>query len=464
MIPILGLFTIALIEIGLAGAVLARNPTRPVNRWFAAYTAVLAAWAVVNGTFRVIVDPPLTLIAARTAFAAAALIAVTVLRFADVFPQPGPPPHRLMQLATLAGLFMCGLAYSPWIVASVRLDATGSQPVYGPLHGVFALYFVTCYTWALIHLARKLRRAKGFARAQLQYLFLGTGLACLGGVTTNLLVPLVFGTSRFSVYGPYFTLLVVAFAAHSIVRHRLMDIRVVISRWTAYAVGWVLTAGVLVTAAVLLSEVMLGYNMAPAVDVLLGLAASVAFLFVAPVTRRLADRYLHRPAYDAAQLVREGSRLMGTLADPERVTAAMAELVGTQPAVAGGRDWTPARTNRGQGRGSVAIRVTGRGLHRDVRSARLHAGTAAVRTGVRAHSVRARAPVAGGRSRTGPGPLCGDRVVEPRKVIPSQLLPSVWAPHPAALGCTVIQLPTPLLAARRSREHWSTHESPPADR
>jgi PAS domain S-box-containing protein len=329
MIPILGLFTIALIEIGLAGAVLARNPTRPVNRWFAAYTAVLAAWAVVNGTFRVIVDPPLTLIAARTAFAAAALIAVTVLRFADVFPQPGPPPHRLMQLATLAGLFMCGLAYSPWIVASVRLDATGSQPVYGPLHGVFALYFVTCYTWALIHLARKLRRAKGFARAQLQYLFLGTGLACLGGVTTNLLVPLVFGTSRFSVYGPYFTLLVVAFAAHSIVRHRLMDIRVVISRWTAYAVGWVLTAGVLVTAAVLLSEVMLGYNMAPAVDVLLGLAASVAFLFVAPVTRRLADRYLHRPAYDAAQLVREGSRLMGTLADPERVTAAMAELVGT---------------------------------------------------------------------------------------------------------------------------------------
>ena len=328
MIPILGLFAIALIELGLAAAVLARNPHRPVNRWFAAYTAALAAWAIVNGTFRLTVDSPSNLIVARTAFAAAALIAVTVLRFAAVFPHPVAAPHRLMQLTTLIGLFVCGLAFSPWIVASVRLEPGGPQPVYGPLHPLFALYFLTCYAWALIHLARKLRRAKGFARAQLQYLFLGTGLACLGGVTTNLVVPLVLGTSRFSQYGPYFTLLVVAFTAHSIVRHRLMDIRVAISRSAAYAAGWVLTAGVLVSAGVVLAEVVAGYTLPPAVDVLLGLVAAVCFLLVAPYTRILADRYLYRPGYDARQIIREGSRLMATLADPGRVTAAMAELFG----------------------------------------------------------------------------------------------------------------------------------------
>jgi PAS domain S-box-containing protein len=232
-----------------------------------------------------------------------------------------------MQLTTLIGLLICGLAFSPWIVASVRLEPGGPEPVYGPLHRFFALYFIASYASALVHLARKLRGAKGFARAQLQYLFLGTGLACLGGVTTNLVVPLVFGTSRFSQYGPYFTLLIVAFTAHSIVRHRLMDIRVVISRWAAYAAGWVLTAGVLVTGAVLLSEFMLGYNTTPATDVLLGLVAAVSFVFLAPYTRQLADRYLYRPAYDARQLVRDGSRLMGTLADPDRVTTAMAELL-----------------------------------------------------------------------------------------------------------------------------------------
>ena len=51
-------------------------------------------------------------------------------------------------------------------------------------------------------------------------------------------MPLVTGSSRLGVYGPYFTLLWLAFTAHSIVRHRLMDVRVVISRSAAYAAGW----------------------------------------------------------------------------------------------------------------------------------------------------------------------------------------------------------------------------------
>ena len=94
-------------------------------------------------------------------------------------------------------------------------------------------------------------------------------------------------------------------------------------------VGWLLTAGVLHRRAVALSEVVLGYDTPPAVDVLLGLVAAICFSLVAPQTRRLADRYLYRPAYDARQLVREGSRLMGDPGGPGRVTAAMADLLGT---------------------------------------------------------------------------------------------------------------------------------------
>jgi len=327
MIPVLGLFVIAMIEVVLAALVLVRDPGRAVNRWFSGYAVALAAWGTVNGAFLLVENPPVNIILSRAAFAAAALIAVTFYRFAAVFPNPGVSPARSEQAVTLVGLFICGLAFSPWIVAEVRIQGEGFRLIYGRLHLLFALYFVTSYGWALVHLMRKFRRATGFARAQLQYLFLGTGLACVGAVTTNLAVPLLFGTSRFSRYGPYFTLLVVAFTAHSIVRYRLMDIRVVISRWAAYVAGWVCTAGVLVTAAVTLSDAMLGYNVPSSVDVLLGLVASVAFLFVAPYTRQLADRYLYRPAYDARQLVRDGSRLMGTLADPQRITTAMAELL-----------------------------------------------------------------------------------------------------------------------------------------
>ena len=328
MLPILGLFAVALSELGLAAAVLVRGVHREVNRWFSAYSASLALWGILLGILHSLVDPSLKLIVGRGAFAAAALIPVTFFRFAIVFPRPTPSPSDAFQQAvTFGGLFISGLAFSPWMVEAVQVQAGVLTTRYGPLHGLFAVYFVACYGWALVHLGRKLRLAKGFPRAQLQYLFLGTGVGCLGAVTTNLVIPVVFGTSRFSLYGPYFTLILVAFTAHTIIRHRLMDIRVAISRSAAYAAAWVLAAGILVIGAVAFGEVAVGYTLRPAADVLLGLVAALGFLLVAPYTRELADRYLYRPAYDARQLVREVGRLMATLADPERVTHGMADLL-----------------------------------------------------------------------------------------------------------------------------------------
>jgi PAS domain S-box-containing protein len=326
--PVFGLFAFALMEVGLALWVLARNPRQSVNRWFSALAGTLALWGTLNGLFQVAADPPVNLAIARMAFATAALIPLTFLQFALTFPDPEPSQPAAFQALTLTGLFVCGLAFSPWIVADVRVRAIASEAVYGPIHRVFAMYFVVCFAAALIHLARKFRHAKGSARVQLQYLFAGAALGTVGGATTNLLVPLLSGTSRFSVYGPYFSLIWIGFTAHAIIRHRLMDLRVVISRSVAYFLGWALTAGVLVTGVILLSDVTLGYETPPSVAVLLGLAASVCFAAVAPHTRRLADRYLHRPAYDAGQLVRDGSRAMATFGDPERVAAAMADLIG----------------------------------------------------------------------------------------------------------------------------------------
>ncbi|MBI3454251.1 MAG: PAS domain-containing protein [Candidatus Rokubacteria bacterium] len=328
MIPIFGLFGITLVEIALAAIVLAQSPHRPVNRWFAAFSGLLAVWGTINGIFRLLADPAVTLIVARTAFAAAALIPLAFFHFAFVFPHPAPSRRRLVQMVTLTGLFTCGLAFSPWIVAHVRLQPSAFQPVYGPLHPFFGFYFLTSFLWALIHLAGKLGQAKGVARVQLQYLFLGTALACLGAVTTNLVVPLLFGTSRFNLYGPYFTLIWVGFTAHAIVRYRLMDIRLVISRSVAYGAGWALISGVLVSGGVLFGTVVRA-EISPVVSVLLGLVSGLVFVLLAPRMKRLADRYLYRPAYDARQLVRDGSRVMGTFADPERVTGAMADLIST---------------------------------------------------------------------------------------------------------------------------------------
>jgi PAS domain S-box-containing protein len=330
MTPIVGLFVVALIEVALGAVVWLRNPGRSVNRWFAAFATTLAVWGTLVGVRRSLEDPVVVLAVVRVLWATAALIPVTFAHFAVVFPRPAERRPLLTPVVTFLGLFMSGLSFSPWIVADVRLERAGYlQPVYGPAFPVLGAYMAVCSIWALAHLAGKLRHATGFARAQLHYVFLGAALTALGALTLGIVVPLVTGSSRLGVYGPYFTLLWLGFTAHSIVRYRLMDVRVVISRSAAYAAGWCLTAALLVGGGVLLDALVpdRDLTLTPLGAVLLGLAASALFLLLAPRMRRLADRYLYRPAYDARALVREGSRAMGTFADPGRVATAMADLI-----------------------------------------------------------------------------------------------------------------------------------------
>jgi PAS domain S-box-containing protein len=326
---IYGLFLVALLETVLGVIVLVRSPHRPVNRWFAAFAVNIAVWGTGVALRRVVSDPMVALLVLRTTFAAGTLTPVTFFHFVRVFPRPATTNPRFGEILTVAGLFISGLAFSPWIVADVQAGARGLEPVYGPLHPLFAIFFLITFTWGFVQLVRKRHRLSGFMRAQLNYVFLGTALATAGATITNVVVPLLVGPTQITRYGPYFTLLLVGSCAHSIVRHRLMNVRVFISRSAAYAAGWMLAAGLLVGGGLFLDTMFRERNptLTPLGSAILGLAVSVLFIGFMPRLRRLADRYLYRPAYDAAQLAREGSRVMGTLADPAHVASAMGQLL-----------------------------------------------------------------------------------------------------------------------------------------
>ena len=123
----------------------------------------------------------------------------------------------------------------------VRTDnVNGSLAVtYGPLHLPFGVYFVTCLISALYLLNQKRKRLTGTDRAHTQYLLIAVLSAAIGATVTNLILPLIRGTSRYGEYGPLFTLLLVGLIGHAILRHRLMNIRFVIRRGVVYLTAFV---------------------------------------------------------------------------------------------------------------------------------------------------------------------------------------------------------------------------------
>jgi PAS domain S-box-containing protein len=137
---------------------------------------------------------------------------------------------------------------------------------------------------------------------------------------TNLLVPLIFRASDLGKYGPFFSLIMIATVGHAIVRHRLMDIRVVIRRGAVYLVA-VGVAGCVLFGLLLWSNALFHEeHRVPVREIVLALLVAVCFQPIKAVVQRGFDRYLYREPYDYQRAIRRASRLFAGTID-------LAELV-----------------------------------------------------------------------------------------------------------------------------------------
>jgi signal transduction histidine kinase len=206
---------------------------------------------------------------------------------------------------------------TPFFAQSTSLVNRALHVTYGPLYPFFGAYLVVSLTGSLVLLSRKLRLLTGIERLQVQFVLLGIGVAAAGGSVTNLLLPLVFGTSRLNVYGPIFGLVMVAFIAHAIVRYRLLNIRLVVRR-SVTEVGASVTAGVafLILAWTMSWVLAIEPQALPlAVTVVLALLVAQVFQPLRRVVQSALDYYFFRTPYDYAGALREISRAMSDIVD-----------------------------------------------------------------------------------------------------------------------------------------------------
>lgn len=235
-VPLFPLAALVALLGALATFVWLARPASAVNRWFAAFTLSVASWVVgitglQSGTH---LDAW-----ARVTFATAAMIPASFLSFMQAYATPSTWPSAPILRGTLVfgGAIALLSLSTPLMVYDTTMTPSGLTRQTGPLYIVFSIYFLVTWVAAITVFASKWRRSRGIARAQLQYLGAGFILSGVGGISANLLLPLVTGRSTYSWVGPYFSLILVLLVGHSIIRHRLMDLRIFISRGLAYALA-----------------------------------------------------------------------------------------------------------------------------------------------------------------------------------------------------------------------------------
>jgi signal transduction histidine kinase len=303
------------------------RPGSAVNRWFAAFTLFVATWVfgiagLQSGT---------NLDAwARVAFASSALIPASFLSFMQVYPTRGNWPSTLLLrcVLALAALMAILSLTTPLMVYGTTMSPTGLTRQTGPLYTVFSVYFLVTWVAAVIVFASKWRGSRGLARAQMQYLGAGFILSGVGGISVNLVLPLVTGRSTHSWIGPYFALILVAMVGHAIIRHRLMDLRIFVSRGLAYSLAMALVSGLVITATRLALPSWDGETLP--IDPNLVVVTIVALVMLSNPAQRLLNRainpYLYRGIEHPAAL-QGATRRLSRLMQPPELAAQLRQIL-----------------------------------------------------------------------------------------------------------------------------------------
>ncbi len=311
------LFVVGTASIVLALSVYHRNQRNPSHRAFAAAVFSVVLWLILSFAAE---QPQFALVAlslSRLALATAISASGFLLYFALTFPTAELQQHfgwRLFLGSYFVFAFLT--AFTPLVISGVAVQESGTTVIPGQFYTVVAAWVVAGVTMPLAVMLLKLRSARGRARAQIAYVLLGVTLFSVVSLTTSALVPLISGTDALGSLDVFSALVLVAFTAYAMVKHRFMDVRLVVLRGAVYS-GLVIGLGILLAAVATLARAQLTSVLSVDPEVLFAVTTVVAVLAFAPIARsleRLTDRYFYRRTYDPQRLLsRLGSLMSSTL-------------------------------------------------------------------------------------------------------------------------------------------------------
>jgi len=256
MVDLIILIFTSILNFFLGILVFVRNRKNIVNTIFLGFIISVLVWILSN----YLVDKSYTYNSAffwtKMTFIGSYFIPAFLLFFTIVFPLRREIKKLNRFLIFVPALTFTLLMLSNLIVKGVEdINIHPIVPIFGSFYYLFVLYFLIYIILSFIYLIKSYKYSIGIQKIQLRYLFFGLLISVFFGITTNLLLPLL-GNSRFSNYGSYATIFFIVFTVYAIIRHRLLDIRLIILRTITYSLVVLLISAAVVGLTLLLPQAL----------------------------------------------------------------------------------------------------------------------------------------------------------------------------------------------------------------
>ena len=228
----------ALVCLGLALMVLARNWTKKTHQTFALLAFLFMLWAVsVLGALQSRTEQTLIVWVHMAEFVVCFASAV-FYHFVGYFPRGKfDGDTRILYGLYAIGVLLALNSLGPWYVQVVEIPE-GRPPIIKHDNTILALAVTQLISLVIIHanLRRKIRETQGLGRRQIQFVITGIyGIALLSTVTAG--IEPVLHIPTFQAYGPVAVMLLMGFFAYAMVRYHLLDTRAMLSRALVYTLA-----------------------------------------------------------------------------------------------------------------------------------------------------------------------------------------------------------------------------------
>lgn len=190
----------------------------------------------------------------------------------------------------------------------------------GSLYIFLFIYLMALVIHGIVNLFIVFKQNFGLRRNQVLYVIIGISLTFILAVITNLIL-LILNYSELAYMGPLFTIFLIGFTTYSIVKYRLMNIRVILTRSILYTFLVVLVA-TFFAVSVLLAGRYLGADTKTSNVVVYLVASAIIVLFLDPVKRvfaRFTDKIFYKDKIDYQQVLQQVASVLASEIDLQKL-------------------------------------------------------------------------------------------------------------------------------------------------
>src|SRR3989344_6095224 len=216
-------------DLFIAFVVYRNNPKSASNKLLSILATLLMFWAVFNYLALLPRNESIRLLWVRSVMFITTPLGPLIFLLSSTIPGEKINVKRNLLIIMLTlNIAIALLSFTPYIFSGLvnSPDNDGGFKLFpGPAIVLYAVNLIGFLTWGFIILFRRYRKSEGLLKRQLGIVIIGLFVSFSLMTLTNFIAVVVFKSIKLTFFGPIFTLIMIGFIAYAIVKHKLLNIK-----------------------------------------------------------------------------------------------------------------------------------------------------------------------------------------------------------------------------------------------